>query len=155
MDTSLDDKVTVVTAIFRQAWLMPTIVIILLGPLVGLAMVVWSFAARKALSIDYFGLSVCGGMLFLYVLMPIGLHLGGENDSLDVMRHGFFGIADLYTWALYCLVLFVIALWSILRIYKIRKCNFGVSLLFYSILNMAALFVGWLVAGRYGGAWTS
>jgi len=156
MDTGINDKVELFGDILTPFWLLPSIVLIITGPFVGLAMVIWSFSEKnKSLQIDYFGLLVSVGFLFSYILMPIGLNLDSSTEALDVRRHGYFSVADIYTKFLVYFVVFSVAIWTCVRVYKLRKINFGASLILYAIVNLAAYFVGWLVAGENGGAWTS
>lgn len=156
MDSSIDNKVEILASIFSFGLLIPTVVVVVAGSLVGVAMFFWSFSSKsKSITVDYFGLTVCCALLLLYFLMPIGLELSDRNEPLDVMRHGFFGVADLYTWILFCVVCLVVSTWTIARVYLQRKSNFGVSLFLYAVINLAAIFIGWLVASKYGGAWTS
>lgn len=136
-------------------WLFPALIIVIGGTLAGLAMIVWAFSNKKKLKIDYFGLSICSALIFLYFLMPIGLRIDNRKEPLDVMRHGYFSTADIYTWVLVCLVVFTVSMWSLMRIYKARKDNFGGSLFLYAFVNLAAILIGWVVASEYGGAWTS
>ncbi|MDB3935600.1 hypothetical protein N9383_02630 [Granulosicoccus sp.] len=155
MNSSIDDNVEIIATIFSPVWLFPALVLVVGGALMGVAMVVWSFSRKKTLKIDYFGLSIGSALIFLYFLMPIGLRIDNRKEPLDVMRHGYFSTADIYTWVLVCLVVLTVSMWSLMRIYKARKDNFGGSLLLYAVINLAAVLIGWEVASEYGGAWTS
>ncbi len=156
MDSSIDDKVEFLASIFSFGWLIPTFIIVSVGALVGVAMFVWSFSSKsQSISIDYIGLTICSALLLNYFLMPIGLELSDRKEPLDVMRHGFFGVADIYTWIVFCVVCLAVSMFTLARIYIHRKSNFGVSLFLYAAINLAAFLVGSLVASKYGGAWTS
>jgi len=54
MDTGINDKVELFGDILTPFWLLPSIVLIITGPFVGLAMVIWSFSEKnKSLQIDW------------------------------------------------------------------------------------------------------
>lgn len=156
MNYTIDDKVEFLAIVFNYIWLMPTFFIVVIGPFVGIGLIVWSFTKKgKSLTIDYFGLAVSCGMLCLYLLMPIGLKIDSRSEPLDVMRHGYFSVADLYTWIILCVVCFGVAIWTLFRLFHKRKSNVGFSLLVYAAINLVAIFMGWMVANEYGAAWTS
>jgi len=113
-----------------------------------LLMIIYSFSNSFKLPIDYSGLAIGAGILCLYALMPLG---PGFDYQLDTKIYSYFSIGDAYTYVVAQVLSVVIMAWTVIRIVKIRKVNFGLSLLFYAFLNFASFILGF----RYGGSWVS
>jgi len=124
-----------------------------LGAILGSLMIVWGLVQKQKFKLDWTGLLGCTAFMFVYFVLPLGLQL--PEQRLDVRRHGFFSWTDLYTWVVFVFVILMMTVWSTYRVVKMRKQNFGVSILLFALLILASGMVGQIASSQYGGAWTS
>lgn len=152
MDSSIDDLVETISVI-SWLFLVPTWFAVI-GILTGLVLVIAGLIRRQKLKIDWFGLFASFVFFAVYLILPFGKRFNGE-EALDVKRHGYFSVSDIYTWSVVVGVTFSLSVWYIFRLFKLRKNNFGLSLFLFSLMIWVAFLTGQVLSSKYGGAWTS